>query len=176
MNRTNLWALTFCSLFTSSAFAVPKINSVLLKKFQETAEVTKAIPFENEKVCDVNYENLHVASSNPEEVMDELIAKQNLKKVDLMESRDFFSTTGFKNVKEVLDNSYCFPFLGGKINDSEQRKNLLNSYNEIASKVKLYLYYSEDVSSSSPKSEIYMFIKDPDSTHIYAVKSTQKLE
>jgi hypothetical protein len=168
--------LTICLIFSGNLLASDNLAGPPLDSFKKVAEEAKAIPFDNQQICQLSFEELKINSEDPKEIMEAIVEKLKLNDMDLMEKADFFASTGFKNVTEVIDNSYCFPFLGSKIKDSEDRKNLINSYKSISEKVQLFLYFHEDINESSIQSKIYMFLKDVKSAEVYALKSNQKIE
>lgn len=178
MKKMLAMILTFCSIsYALSSAGELEFDSVALSKFYGIAKGVKTIPFENQQVCSVKHEKIKVGSiatpisQNWVEQVKLKISQSDsvdIEKVALLSD----SQTDFRSVHEVLDNTYCFPFLDGGSSGNLSRSKLLGSFDDISDNVEVFLYYYDGFNSSNA-SQIYLYVVDPTVGDVYKLKGLQ---
>ncbi len=97
--------------------------------------------------------------------------KMDPKKLSTIE--EIVKSNVFNNLSGVIDNIYCFPYLGARYEKDAKRKVVTQSLSGIQKSVKAFIYY-DDGFYSKTSSVLIVYLLDPKKNEVYALKGIIK--
>ena len=83
------------------------------------------------------------------------------------------SSNVFNDLSGVVDNIYCFPYLGANFETDVNRKKVVDALSGIESKIKSFIYYDDGFYSKSV-SILIVYLLDTEKNEVYALKGIIK--
>lgn len=195
--------LTFCLIilaFSLSAKA-SEFNSPHLEAFYQKAAKVKAATLDGVEYCKLFHKGVSLAEDSKYKL--EVYNTNSLKEVSESDIKEilietekkdptFWETYGiqidpkklntlsevvssnvFNDLSGVVDNIYCFPYLGADFEKDVNRKKVVNALTGIESKIQSFIYYDDGFYSKSV-SVLIVYLLDIEKNEVYAIKGIIK--
>ncbi len=201
MNKLVFTFCLFLSFSALAQAEDSEFDSVHLEAFYQKAVTVSTVKLDGVEYCKLYHQGLSISESsknqlvrynvdslnevNEDDVKDILIQSEKNdptfweeNNVVLNESKlntldEIISSNIFNNLSGVVDNIYCFPYLGSRYENDQDRKRVVTSLNGIKSEVKAYIYYDDGYYSKSA-SVLIVYLLDPEKNEVYALKGVIK--
>lgn len=189
------------SFLIAPSFAESEFESVPLNTFYEKATKVKAATLDGVELCKLFHKSVSLTEESKyklevyntkslsdvsdDDIKEILLDSErkdkefwDLNKVEIKPRKlntlnEIISSNVFNNLISVVDNIYCFPYLGVKFDSDAQRKMVVQSLSGIESKIKALIYY-DDGFYSKTVSVLIVYLLDSEKNEVYALKGIIK--